>query len=150
MKYIFITLVCLFSGMGTAKAQDSLKVKAGFTLAPQGTVNLDDNPVAFKTFTNLFPQVTISKGKIWAVMFYSFTFNNVGGAIGYNPTPKVAIYVDGNKSTLSNSKYFGFGVGTPLASGRSTGFIELGTSSSNNWKPALYMGMFIPFTLSLR
>lgn len=147
-KIIFVLLIAL-NGSALFAQENKTSISAGFTLAPQAAFNPKSPSDGFKYLINLFPQVTIAKGKLYAVGFYSIAFNNFGAAIGVNPTPKFTSYVVGFKSTMTSNNYLGAGIGTPLASGRATGFIEFG-SSMKNWTPSFYVGMFIPFTVNLR
>ncbi len=128
--------------------KDTLKIRVGFTLVPQGSMSLE-NPGKFTTYTNVFGGVTTIKGKWFNTTFYSMTFNQVGTAVGYYFTPDFLMYIVGCKTTIVNKDYVGLGVGTPLANGRATGFAEFG-SGTKNFKPGLYVGMFIPFTRKIK
>lgn len=153
---ISIVLLCFFSQKVNAqkhvlmgiKEKDTLHVKVGFTLVPSGSMSLE-KPGEFSTSTNIFGGVTTIKGKWFNTTFYSMTFNQVGTAFGYNFTPDLLMYIVGCKTTIVDKDYIGVGIGTPLANGRATGFMEIG-SGTKNFKPGLYVGMFIPFTRQIK
>ena len=151
-KFIAISAMIFFvafSEKATAQnKKDTIQVKVGFTLVPQGSMSLE-NPGKFTTYTNVFGGVTTIKGKWFNTTFYSMTFNQVGTAFGYYFTPDFLMYIVGCKTTIANKDYVGLGVGTPLANGRATGFAEVG-SGTKNFKPGLYVGMFIPFTRKIK
>ncbi len=146
-KEILMLLFIAFSG--STFAQDTLRISAGLTLVPQGAIDLT-NINGFKSYTNIFSGLTVSKGRWFNTTFYSFTFNQLGTAFGFNHNKYLVSYVVYAKTTTkSKSDYLGFGLGTPLAKGRATGFIETG-SSTYKYTPGLYIGMFIPFNTKLR
>jgi hypothetical protein len=147
MKKLTILMVLFtigFAGSTCFAQKDTLKISWGITIAPQAKLNPKNISEGFKPIGNLFPQITMVKGKAYAVGFYSINFNNFGMAVGYNPSPDITCYIVGLKSTMTSYKYTGVGIGTPLAGGRSIAFIEIGTGLKK-WEPAIYTGMFIPF-----
>lgn len=84
-----ITMLFMAITISAVSTQDTLSIKAGFTLAPNAAFNPKSPSKGFKYVVNLFPQITIAKGKLYAVGFYSIAFNNFGAAIGVNPNPKL-------------------------------------------------------------
>jgi hypothetical protein len=151
---LIVAMVLITITTQKINAQDTLGAKkiqmeAGFTLVPQGTIDLT-KPNGFKFVNNLFAGVTTIYGNWFNTSFYSLSFNSYGTAIGYSPTKNFTAYaVYSKNTTVSKTNYVGLGIGTPLAGERATGFIECG-SSTYIWKPGLYMGMFIPFTVKIR
>ncbi len=149
MKNLSIILLLLISTISAKSQTKKLEMRFGLTLVPQGSFDLK-KPDASKPLLNLFTGLTTTKGKSFNVMFYSFSFNSYGMAQGYSFTPKFLSYIVATKSTLIKDEYLGIGFGTPLKDGAATGFIEIGGSSSQKWRPAVYIGMFIPFTFKVR
>lgn len=151
---ILIVLLCFFSQKAISQIhqKDTTKnpwiIKAGLTLVPQGSMSLE-NPDKFNAFWNLFGGVTLIKGDFFNTTFYSMAFNQIGTAVGYNFNPDLLMYAVGCKTTIANTDYVGIGMGTPLANGQATGFIEVG-SGTKDFKPSLYIGMFIPFTRQIK
>ncbi len=152
---ILTVLLCFFSqkAMSQIPQKDTIKkdpwiIEAGFTLVPQGSMSLE-TPGKFTTYTNVFGGITTIKGKWFNTTFYSMTFNQIGTAIGYNFNPDLLMYIVGCKTTIADKNYLGIGIGTPLANGRATGFVEVG-SGTKKWAPGLYVGMFIPFTRKIK
>ena len=140
---LLTTLACTFGTVASAQ-NDTLHINVGAMLAPSGSISPEEVEKGFEASIGIFGVAQFTKGNTAVTSFYSLTANSLGVAIYQQFTPDFGAYVVGTKSILRNNSYAGLGIGTPLASGRATGFVEYG-SSLQTWQPAIYIGAFIPF-----
>lgn len=149
MKKVLLLLV-LFISISKINAQkDSVSISAGLMFVPQGTISLKNPEKGFSTFAAGFLVAQISYKKTTYTPFYNMTGNATGIAIYQSFTNNFGSYVVGTKSILKEGGYVGIGLGTPVAAGRATFFVECG-SPWNTWDPGIYIGAFIPLTKKLK
>lgn len=143
---LFLILACSFQN---TSAQDTTHVNLGVMVVPMGHISTDEPDQAFGTLLGVFGVAQFIRGNTVVTPYYAMSANVYGAAIYQQLHRDLGIYVVGNKSILRNDGYAGIGLGTPLASGKATGFIEYG-SSWQVWQPAIYIGAFIPIVKQIR
>lgn len=146
MNKIFLVTLLVAHLLSTAlNAQsDSTQVNIGPMLAPMGWANLDrPNNEGLGSTIGIFGVAQVIRGNTVFTPYYAINTNAYGAAVYKQIATNFGVYVVGNKSVLRNDGYTGIGVGTPLAKGHATGFVEVG-SSWKTWGPGLYFGVFIP------
>ncbi len=139
---LLITLSCSLNAQ--TKTKDTVSVSIGLMLTPNGAINFRDSTIKFKTTSGIFLVSQIVYKKTVFTPFYNMTANSVGGAVYYSFVSNFGSYIVGTKNVFQSGGYLGAGVGTPVASGRATFFVEFG-STWNSWDPGIYVGVFIPF-----
>ena len=146
MKKILIVIFCCFAFSANAQSEkDTLRINAGFTLAPQAGLVLKEPKSGFTTFMGLHLTVAITKKDITFIPSYFLSDNALGMVIEYEVTPKLATYVVGSKKLLSRSVYTALGFERPVAQGKAAAFIEVG-SDWEEFEPCLFTGVFIPLS----
>lgn len=143
MKHI-LTFVMLVLITNINAQHDTAVVKAGVMLVPMGWINLNQpNDDGLSSTLGIFGVAQVISGNTVITPYYAINTNAYGAALYQQLTPDFGVYVVGNKSSMRNDGYAGIGIGTPLAKGNATGFVELG-SSWKTWQPGIYFGVFIP------
>ncbi len=146
---LIFTATFLFCLPIKSPAQDTLHIKIGFFFNPQGYINLQEIEKGFSTITPVFFVTSFAKGKGGVNVMYNMTFNNIQGVYFHKLYRSVGTYLCVNKSVLTEGGYTSIGLTRSLAEGRATGFFEFG-SNWNNWTPAIYTGVIIPFTIKVK
>ncbi len=152
MNKIFLVTLLVAHLLSTAlNAQtDSTKVNLGAMMVPMGWVNLDQpNDEGLGSTIGIFGVAQVIRGNTVFTPYYAINTNAYGAAVYQQIMRNFGVYVVGNKSALRNNGYVGIGVGTPLAKGHATGFVEVG-SSWKTWGAGLYFGAFIPIVTRVR
>lgn len=132
-----------------AKNEDTLKVKIGFFLVPQGIIDFQKIETGLYSANPVFAVCSFIKDKSLINVMYNMTINNIQVVYTYQISKVCGVYLAINKSILTTDGYSGIAVTRSVMSGNANAFFEFG-SGWNSWNPTIHTGVIIPLMFQIK
>lgn len=138
---ILTTFLCLIANLAVAQ-KDSVTLKIGVTIAPQGYVLFDSTVSKPAAMTPLFITANVSSGKNSVSVFYNISRNGLGVFYAHD-FKYLSWYCVGQKN-FSNTGYVGTGAFTSTINKNAVLFFEGGgVFTGKRVVPGIFFGAFI-------